>query len=118
MSGALLIALALLLPTMTAALIPLFSARPNVREGTTLVGSLALFAAVLRLLPEVLDGGRPVLHVIDVLPGLSITFAVEPLGMLFALVASGLWIVNSLYSIGYMRSEQAPQDRHSRSGLR
>jgi multicomponent Na+:H+ antiporter subunit D len=109
MSGALLIALALLLPTMTAALIPLFSARPNVREGTTLVGSLALFAAVLRLLPEVLDGGRPLLHVIDVLPGLSITFAVEPLGMLFALVASGLWIVNSLYSIGYMRVEQAPR---------
>ncbi len=26
--------------------------------------------------------------------------------MLFALVASGLWIVNSVYSIGYMRAEQ------------
>ncbi|MBI1983901.1 MAG: monovalent cation/H+ antiporter subunit D family protein, partial [Acidobacteria bacterium] len=30
-------------------------------------------------------------------------FEVEPLGMLFGLIASGLWIVNSLYSIGYMR---------------
>ena len=27
----------------------------------------------------------------------------EPLGLLFALVASSLWIVTSLYSIGYMR---------------
>ena len=28
---------------------------------------------------------------------------IEPLGMLFALVASGLWIVTTLYAIGYMR---------------
>jgi len=109
MSGDSLIALALLLPTITAILIPLFSARPNVREGTTLVGAVALFATVLQLLPVVLDGGRPGLHVIDVLPGLPIAFAVEPLGMLFALVASALWIVNSLYSIGYMRAEKAPR---------
>ena len=35
--------------------------------------------------------------------GLSLSFEVEPLGALFALIASGLWIVNSVYSIGYMR---------------
>ena len=43
------------------------------------------------------------MHLFDVLPGLPIAFVVEPLGLLFALLASGLWIVNSLYSIGYMR---------------
>jgi multicomponent Na+:H+ antiporter subunit D len=109
MSGVSLIALALLVPTATAALVPLFSTRPNVREATTLIGSVALFAIVLLILPDVLAGGRPSLHLIDVLPGLSIAFAVEPLGMLFATVASGLWIVNSLYSVGYMRAEQAPR---------
>ena len=32
--------------------------------------------------------------------------------MLFALIASGLWIVNSLYSIGYMRgNDEAHQTR-------
>jgi multicomponent Na+:H+ antiporter subunit D len=36
-------------------------------------------------------------------------FEVEPLGMLFALIASGLWIVNSVYSIGYMRTNQEPR---------
>jgi multicomponent Na+:H+ antiporter subunit D len=108
-NGASLIALALLLPAATAVLIPLFSARPNIREGTTLVGAVALFAAVLGLLPDVLNGARAALHVVDILPGLSIAFAVEPLGMLFALVASGLWIVNSLYSVGYMRAEKAPR---------
>ncbi|MEK9723122.1 MAG: proton-conducting transporter membrane subunit [Rhodospirillaceae bacterium] len=37
------------------------------------------------------------------LPGLGITFTLEPLGMLFAGIASGLWIVTSLYAVGYMR---------------
>ena len=35
--------------------------------------------------------------------GLWLAFKVEPLGMLFGLVASGLWIVTTIYSIGYMR---------------
>ena len=34
---------------------------------------------------------------------MPLTLEVEPLGLLFALVASSLWIVTSLYSIGYMR---------------
>ncbi|MEX2298230.1 MAG: proton-conducting transporter membrane subunit, partial [Dongiaceae bacterium] len=38
--------------------------------------------------------------------GLPLELTVEPLGMLFALVASGLWIVTSLYSIGYMRAHR------------
>ena len=29
--------------------------------------------------------------------------------MLFALVASSLWIVNSIYSIGYMRANNEPR---------
>ena len=36
----------------------------------------------------------------------------EPLGMLFALVASGLWVVTTSYSIGYMRTNnEAHQTR-------
>ena len=50
-----------------------------------------------------MDGARPALELWSVLPGLKIAFAIEPLGMLFAVVVSGLWIVNSVYSIGYMR---------------
>ena len=37
------------------------------------------------------------------LPGLSLSLATEPLGLLFATVASGLWIITTIYSIGYMR---------------
>ena len=34
---------------------------------------------------------------------MPLVFEVEPLGALFALIAAGLWIVTSVYSIGYMR---------------
>ena len=76
---------------------------PNLREAATLATAALLFACVSALLPGVLAGARPGVRLLEVLPGLDLAFVVEPLGMLFALVASGLWIVNSLYSIGYMR---------------
>ena len=65
---------------------------------------MGTFLVVVSLLPGVLDGARPSVRWFEVLPGLAIAFRVEPLGMLFALVASGLWILTSLYSIGYMRA--------------
>jgi len=108
MSGAQLIAAALLVPAVGAALIAAAGRWPNLRETVTLATSVLLFAAVLGLLPGVLDGERPQLILLEMFPGIAIAFRVEPLGMLFALVASGLWIVNSVYSIGYMRGNDEP----------
>merc|ERR1711965_467891 len=51
----------------------------------------------------VLDGEIPRLFVAQVADGLAIEFAVTPLGAIFGLVASGLWILAALYSVGYMR---------------
>ena len=75
----------------------------NLREGVTLTTAGALAWNVWSLIPTVMAGGRPSVTVAEVLPGISIAFDIEPLGMLFAALASGLWIVNSIYSIGYMR---------------
>jgi multicomponent Na+:H+ antiporter subunit D len=109
MSGEQLIAAILLVPAAGAALIAAAGRWPNLREAATLATSLTLFAAVLALLPGVLAGERPQLFVLEMFPGIAIGFRVEPLGMLFALVASGLWIVNSVYSIGYMRGNNEPR---------
>lgn len=79
---------------------------PNAREGVTLVGASVLFAAVIALTMQVAGGARPEMFLGQVAPGLTVAFKVEPLGALFALVASGLWIVNSFYSIGYMRGNR------------
>jgi multicomponent Na+:H+ antiporter subunit D len=93
----------LILPILGAICISLSGRRPNLREGITLTTAVVLFAIVARLLAPVLAGERPELVLLEPFPGLPVAFRVEPLGMLFALIASGLWIVNSIYSIGYMR---------------
>ena len=66
-------------------------------------------SSVWSLAGPVLDGARPERHLLEIVPGLVLAFAVEPLGMLFALVAGSLWIVNSIYSIGYMRANDEPR---------
>lgn len=75
----------------------------NLREAVTLATAVALAWTVWSLLPELMAGRRPSATVAEIVPGIDIAFRVEPLGMLFAALASGLWIVNSIYSIGYMR---------------
>lgn len=104
MTPELAIGLSLLLPTLGMLGVLIIGERhPNAREGVTLVTTLLTFGTVLQLLPAVQAGLRPELELFQVLPGLVLAFKVEPLGMLYALVASGLWIVTSLYAIGYMR---------------
>ena len=98
--------LALVLPLIAALLVGLTGKRPNLREGCTLFCAVALFLVVATLAPRVFAGERPTVDLFEVLPGLGIAFEVEPLGMLFALVASGLWVVTTCYSIGYMRAHQ------------
>ncbi len=96
----------MIIPLIGAIAITLLARQPNLRELATLVTGVVLFAHVLGIAADVAGGARPALTLLEVAPGLAITFRVEPLGALFALVASGLWIVNSLYSIGYMRGNQ------------
>jgi multicomponent Na+:H+ antiporter subunit D len=99
----------LVVPYIGAILIPLFRNTPNLREGVTLMTAAALLVSVLGLVGPVLDGDRPEAGGIEVLPGIAFAFKVEPLGMLFGLIASSLWIVNSIYSIGYMRGNSEPR---------
>ena len=103
MSEAVPLHLALAIPLAGALLVVALGRWPNAREAATLLTGTVLFGFAASLAPRVLDGARPAQTLVEVLPGLPITLALEPLGMLFALVASGLWIVTSLYSIGYMR---------------
>ncbi|MEM6905849.1 MAG: monovalent cation/H+ antiporter subunit D family protein [Pseudomonadota bacterium] len=110
LTGAELIWLSMGLPAAGALLIAITGRVPNLREGVTLVTALLTFSVVvLTLLPQVLAGARPETAPIPVFGPVTLHFAVEPLGMLFATVASSLWIVNSVYSIGYMRGNHEPR---------
>jgi multicomponent Na+:H+ antiporter subunit D len=97
------VGLAPALPAVAAVLIAASHRAPNLREAVTLGAATALFAAVASLLPQVLDGGRPGLFLLELFPGLALELRVEPFGLMFALIASGLWVLSSVYSIGYMR---------------
>lgn len=98
-----LILASLVLPVFGAAGILLAGRWPNLRESVTIVTAVATFACVVQLVEPVLAGSQPGVRLFELFSGLPVAFRVEPLGMIFALVASGLWIVSSIYSIGYMR---------------
>lgn len=100
------ILLALFLPYVGSLGIWITGRDPNLRESITLATALMLLISVLTLLPAVASGERPSLTLLQIAPGLSLSFTIEPLGMLFAIVAAGLWPLNSVYSIGYMRGNQ------------
>lgn len=77
--------------------------KPNLRDGATLVAAVLTFLVVLRILANEGNGTSETLVLFSVLPGLDLAFNVEPLGLMFAIIASGLWILTHLYGIGYMR---------------
>ena len=92
-----------LLPVLGALLIAITGRFPNIREGVTLLTGVATFLMVLQFLPGVLNGEVYEYTFAEPVPGITLAFSLEPLGMLFALIASFLWIVTSVYAIGYMR---------------
>ncbi|MDZ7825549.1 MAG: proton-conducting transporter membrane subunit [Gammaproteobacteria bacterium] len=94
---------ALLLPLAAALLIIRLRHRPNLRDLVPSLSALPVFAAVLVLAGSVADGERPAFGWAGPVPGFDLLFRLEPLGMLFALLASGLWVINGVYSVGYMR---------------
>ncbi len=104
-----LIIVAILAPLICAGLLPIFHRMPNIREGVTLLTGLIGVASALLLFAPIAAGERPELLIFLIAPGLSLAFKLEPLGMLFALLASVLWLANSLYSIGYMRANNEPR---------
>jgi multicomponent Na+:H+ antiporter subunit D len=76
---------------------------PNLREGITLTASIILICLVSSLYSHLKAGETITLLSHDFFPGLHLKFEIEPLGMIFSLVASYLWLVTTVYAIGYMR---------------
>lgn len=93
----------ILVPFIGSALITLSGSNPNLREAVTLITGAVLFYLVSGIYPTIAAGTQISVSLFEMLPGLGIVFTVEPLGMIFAAIASFLWIVTSIYSIGYMR---------------
>ncbi len=93
----------LLAPLAVALLTPFLAVRSQWRDAAGPIGGIITFAAAIEIALAVLEGHIPRLFIGQIAEGLSIEFAVTPLGAIFGLVASGLWILAALYSVGYMR---------------
>ncbi len=98
-----LIWISLALPLIAVALIVMFGNTPNIRDVCSGGAAGLLFVAVACLSHAVFAGARPQWAIGEMMPGFEIAFRIEPLGMLFALVAAGLWILTTAYAVGYMR---------------
>ncbi|PSP91279.1 cation:proton antiporter [Halobacteriales archaeon QS_4_66_20] len=106
---------AVLISAVAIALIVASHRRPNVREAWSVLASVGKFAIVASMLPGVLDGTE-YRWSLGMVPGLDSEFVfgvefalrADALGMLFALLASFLWIFTAFYSAGYMRGLDEP----------
>ncbi|MGH8704562.1 MAG: hypothetical protein ACREUO_03985, partial [Burkholderiales bacterium] len=82
------LAACLAIPVLGAAGIAACHRWPNLREAVSLAAAAALLTLLLSLSEAILEGERPSVHLHEILPGLALELALEPLGLLFALIAS------------------------------
>jgi multicomponent Na+:H+ antiporter subunit D len=97
-----LILVALVLPLLAAAVSAVLPNAPDVRDMVSVIAGLALATVCAALAARTGDLAPPQLILAEPLPGLRIAFRLEPLGAVFAVTASILWVANTLFSIGYM----------------
>jgi len=93
--------IAILIPLFAALLVLLFHKHQQLREASSVLAGIVLFLYITQLVS--LEQAAEVHTLLGITTGLSIAFHIEPLGLVFALVASGLWVITTIYALGYMR---------------
>ena len=100
------------LAALTGSILVMLSKRwPNVRETFSFIAAVVMFSIIASMVTTVAPaplglGTTLVYPLFKILPGLSVTFRVDAFSMVFAFVASFLWIITVFYSAGYMRGLQ------------
>jgi multicomponent Na+:H+ antiporter subunit D len=104
--------LAVIIPLFGSLVVMTMKNSPNLREFVSFCSAVLLFAIVLSFIPAIQAGNTLVYTLFTLLPGLSITLRADGFSMIFAMVASSLWIIAVFYSMGYMRGlEEHAQTR-------
>lgn len=97
--------LVIICPLLASIMILLSGKKPNLRETWTIIASILQFLLILSMVPLIRGGGFIEYYLImDILPHVNFGFKVDAFGLIFGLTASFLWIIVSIYSIGYMRT--------------
>ncbi|MFK7860707.1 MAG: proton-conducting transporter membrane subunit [Granulosicoccus sp.] len=77
--------------------------RKNLREGSIIVAGLLLLLINNLIYNDLVAGGSPQSGELPLMADYSLKLSAEPMGVIFGLLASFLWVVTTVYSIGYMR---------------
>lgn len=93
----------LLVPFGASGVIMLLDRYPDAREGVSLLAAVLTFSLCLTVLPSAFAADPLSTPALPVLPGLTLRLSADALGLLFACLSSGLWIITTVYSIGYLR---------------
>ena len=105
-------AIAVGVPLLGAALVAVLGSKPDVRDGVSIALALATLGLVVSMLPGTTDGRVASATLFELAPGINIALRADAAGMLFATLASFLWVPTSVYSIGYMRGLE--EQKHTR----
>ena len=95
---------ALTIPIAGAFIIAQLNKFENLREVVTLLTAVSLFAVNIYIYLNLAESQQAGFVLAEPIEGLAISFAINSFGVMFALIASGLWIATSIYAIGYMRA--------------
>ncbi|MFQ5579675.1 MAG: monovalent cation/H+ antiporter subunit D family protein [Nitrospiria bacterium] len=96
--------LAMLVSLIGAVFIVVNREKPDTREACSLVAAALKFLIVISMIPAILEGNTFNYTLFAFLPDVSIVLKVDAMGIIFATVASCLWLITTFYSIGYMRA--------------
>ena len=91
--------LAVMIPLFGSLVVMTMKNHPNIREFISSCSSILLFIIVLSFIPALQAGQTLVYTIFNILPGLSITLRADGFSMIFAMVASSLWVISVFYSI-------------------
>ncbi|MEX0869383.1 MAG: monovalent cation/H+ antiporter subunit D family protein [Nitriliruptoraceae bacterium] len=95
--------LAIVIPVVTAICIVLARRTPVLRDVLLFAGAAVTFVVIAGMVPAVLRGEVPTSTLGALIPGLEVRLQADGMGMVFALLASFLWVLASSYAAGYVR---------------
>ncbi len=94
---------AVLVPVLAIVLIIASYRRPNLRDAWSVLGAVLQFGIVASMVPGILGGTEYRWSMGGFVFGIEFALRADALGVLFALLATFLYIFTAFYAIGYMR---------------
>ncbi|HET9489918.1 MAG TPA: proton-conducting transporter membrane subunit [Methylomirabilota bacterium] len=96
--------LALAPSALAVVLILLSRRRPVVRETWSILAAITQTVVLAAMIPSALGGTELVWSPIALAEGVPLVLRADPLGVFFGTLASALWVLTTVYSIGYTRA--------------